>query len=37
MKDKKDFVGMAIRLKFCKPPSTVTTVPIDEKRKRGIY
>jgi uncharacterized Zn finger protein len=31
----KHVVGMAIRLKYCKPPSAVETMPIGEKRKRG--
>ncbi|CAF1497238.1 unnamed protein product [Rotaria sp. Silwood1] len=31
----KHIVGMAIRLKYCKPPSAAKTVPIGEKRKRG--
>jgi SWIM zinc finger len=30
----KHAVGMAIRLKYCKPPAA-KTVPIGEKRKRG--
>ena len=31
----KHVVGMAIRLKYCKPPPAAKTVPIGEKRKRG--
>ena len=32
----KHAVGMAIRLKYCKPPpAAAKTVPIGEKRKRG--
>jgi hypothetical protein len=31
----KHIVGMAIRLKHCKPPPAAKTVPIGEKRKRG--
>lgn len=31
----KHVVGMAIRLKRCKPPPAAKTVPIGEKRKRG--
>ncbi|CAF2251995.1 unnamed protein product [Rotaria magnacalcarata] len=31
----KHVVGMAIRLKYCKPPAAAKTVPIGEKRKRG--
>jgi hypothetical protein len=31
----KHVVGMAIRLKHCKPPAAAKTVPIGEKRKRG--
>ncbi|CAF1299447.1 unnamed protein product [Rotaria sordida] len=31
----KHVVGMAIRLKYCKPPPSAKTVPIGEKRKRG--
>ena len=31
----KHVVGMAIRLKYCKPPPPAKTVPIGEKRKRG--
>jgi hypothetical protein len=31
----KRVVGMAIRVKYCKPPSAAKTVPSGEKRKRG--
>ncbi|CAF4994214.1 unnamed protein product [Rotaria sp. Silwood1] len=31
----KHVIGMAIRLKHCKPPSIAKYVPLDEKRKRG--
>jgi hypothetical protein len=31
----KHIVGMAIRLKYCKPPPAAKTVPTGEKRKRG--
>ncbi|CAF1449502.1 unnamed protein product [Adineta ricciae] len=31
----KHVVGMAIRLKYCKPPASAKTVPIGQKRKRG--
>ncbi|CAF2123572.1 unnamed protein product [Rotaria magnacalcarata] len=31
----KHIVGMAIRLKYCKPPAAAKTVPINSKRKRG--
>lgn len=31
----KHVVGMAIRLKHCKPPAEAKTVPLGEKRKRG--
>jgi predicted DNA-binding antitoxin AbrB/MazE fold protein len=31
----KHIVGMAIRLKLCKPPPAAKTIPIGEKRKRG--
>jgi uncharacterized Zn finger protein len=31
----KHIVGMAIRLKHCKPPPAAKTVTIGEKRKRG--
>jgi uncharacterized Zn finger protein len=31
----KHIVGMAIRLKYCKPPPAAKTVPVGEKRKRG--
>ncbi|CAF4034974.1 unnamed protein product, partial [Rotaria magnacalcarata] len=31
----KHVVGMATRLKYCKPPAAAKTVPIGEKRKRG--
>lgn len=31
----KHIVGMAIRLKYCKPPPAAKTVPINSKRKRG--
>jgi len=31
----KHVIGMAIRLKFCKPPAPAKDVPIGEKRKRG--
>lgn len=31
----KHIVGMAIRLKYCKPPPAAKTVPLGEKRKRG--
>ena len=31
----KHMVGMAIRLKVCKPPAAAKTVPINSKRKRG--
>jgi hypothetical protein len=30
----KHFVGIAIRLKYFKPPSSAKTVPIVEERKR---
>ena len=32
---RKHVVGMAIRLKYCKPPPAAKTVPIGEKRKRS--
>ena len=31
----KHIIGMAIRLKYSKPPSAAKAVPIGEKRKRG--
>ncbi|CAF1167498.1 unnamed protein product [Adineta ricciae] len=31
----KHMVGMAIRLKICKPPAAAKTIPINSKRKRG--
>jgi hypothetical protein len=31
----KHIVGIAIRLKYCKPPPAAKTMPIGEKRKRG--
>jgi MULE transposase domain len=31
----KHVIGMAIRLKFCKPPPAAKDVPLGEKRKRG--
>ena len=31
----KHAVGMAIRLKYCKPPAAAKIVPVCEKRKRG--
>ena len=31
----KHIVGMAIRLKHCKPPPEAKTVALGEKRKRG--
>jgi len=31
----KHVIGMAIRLKHCKPPSIAKDVPLGEKRKRG--
>ena len=31
----KHIVGMAVRLKYCKPPAAAKTVSIGEKRKRG--
>jgi len=30
----KHIIGMAIRLKFCKPPSAARDTPLGEKRKR---
>ncbi|CAF1490264.1 unnamed protein product, partial [Rotaria sordida] len=31
----KHVIGMAIRLKFCKPPSSAKDIPLGGKRKRG--
>ena len=31
----KHIVGMAIRLKFCRPPSAAKDIPLGEKQKRG--
>ncbi len=31
----KHVVGMAIRLKYCKPSAAAKIVPLGEKRKRG--
>jgi predicted nucleic acid-binding Zn finger protein len=31
----KHIIGLSIRLKYCKPPPEVKTIPIDAKRKRG--
>ncbi len=31
----KHMVGVALRLKLCKPPPAAMNVPIGEKRKRG--
>ncbi|CAF4992396.1 unnamed protein product [Rotaria sp. Silwood1] len=31
----KHIIGMAIRLKFCEPPSSAKDIPLSEKRKQG--